>query len=375
MRILRTAVPMAAAVALLCTGLAACGSAGSKPGGAAGSGASSGAMVPAASQNVSFDADGTTTYGTLEIPAHRGGQRLAAALLLAGSGPTDRDGNQSSSGINPDTLELIAGVLDKMGIMTLRFDKYFSGQTGGGTYASDPGSITLTQFIDQADDAYKFLGSQPSADPAKLLVVGHSEGGMYALEVADSVSPKPAGLGLIEPQDEPILSLLELQTDEQIEAAAQQGQLTAADAQQQEQLVQQAISEFRAGQTVDTTGMLSGIESGLAPIILTPGNAAYTRTDDAVNPPTLAAKLPAGTRVLVTDGTADRNVPPSTIGPLVTALQSAGTTGPGLQSLDGLDHYLHTSSMSTNTQQLAPAAISAIQAWAQPYAGSFATSS
>jgi uncharacterized protein len=367
MRIPRNAAPAAAALVLLCTALAGCGGSGSRAGGG-GPGASSGAMVAAASRSISFDAQGTTTYGTLDIPAHRGGQRLAAALILAGSGPTDRDGNQPAQNVDPDTLKLIGGVLNKMGIMTLRFDKYFTGQTGTGAYSSNTASLTLTGFIAQADSAYDYLRSQPVADPSRMLVVGHSEGGMYALLVAESVSPKPVGLGLIEPQDEPILSLLALQLDEQIEGAVTQGQLTASAGQQQEQLIQQAIGEFRAGQQVDTTGMLPGIENALAPEILTPSAAAYARSDDAVNPPTVAAKLPGGTRVLVTDGTADSNIPPSTIGGLVNALKSAGTTGPGLQTLDGLNHLLHTADMTDNTQQIAPSAITAIQTWAQPYA-------
>lgn len=79
--------------------------------------------------------------------------------------------------MNPYTLQLIAGVLGQMGIITLRFDKYFSGRTGAGTYASDPASMTLQPFLVQADDAYDFLRSQPAADPARLLLVGHSEGG------------------------------------------------------------------------------------------------------------------------------------------------------------------------------------------------------
>ena len=69
------------------------------------------AQVAATSQDVSFTVDGTKTYGTLEVPAHRSGQHLAAALLLAGSGPTDRDGNQPSQDITPQTLKLVAGVL------------------------------------------------------------------------------------------------------------------------------------------------------------------------------------------------------------------------------------------------------------------------
>src|SRR2546429_1549061 len=117
MRVVRAA----AAAALLCAGLAACSSAGAASGSGSGSGSGAGSgsgEVAAASQDVSFVVDGTKTYGTLEIPAHRSGQHLAAAVLLAGSGPTDRDGNQPSGNLTPQTLKLIASVLAQQGIMT-----------------------------------------------------------------------------------------------------------------------------------------------------------------------------------------------------------------------------------------------------------------
>ena len=145
---------------------------------------SSAGQVAAVSRDVSFTVAGTTTFGTLDVPAHRSGQRLAAALLLAGSGPTDRNGNDIGADLAPYTLQLIAGELARMGIMSLRFDKYFSGQTGGGTFAADPSSIDLAAYIRQADAAYDFLRAQPDADARQMLVVGHSEGGMYALLVA-----------------------------------------------------------------------------------------------------------------------------------------------------------------------------------------------
>src|ERR1041384_6699192 len=95
-------------------------------------------LVPAADREVVFTVDGTTTYGTLHVPAHRAGQRLRAALLLPGSGPTDRDGNQPPA-VTPHTLSHLAAALDRQGVVTLRFDKYGSGRTGLGAYENRPG--------------------------------------------------------------------------------------------------------------------------------------------------------------------------------------------------------------------------------------------
>ena len=365
MRVMRAA----AAAALLCAGLAACSSAGAAGGSGSDSGSGSGSgQVAATSSDVSFAVDGTKTYGTLEIPAHRNGQHLAAALLLAGSGPTDRDGNQPSQNITPQTLKLVAGVLAQQGIMTLRFDKYFTGQTGAGAFASDPGNIDLNAYIRQADYAYDYLIAQPQVNKQRMLVVGHSEGGFYAMLVADTVSTHPAGLALLEPQDQRILSLVALQLDEQLNAAVQQGQLSASAAQQQAEGISNAIAQFRAGQQVETDGLLPQIVQQLTPELLTPANAKVSRTDDAVSPVDAAAKVAAGTRVLVTDGTADTNIPVSTISPLASALKGAGTTGPELKVLTGINHFLHTPGTDNTDAVLAGSVVAALKAWAQPFA-------
>jgi uncharacterized protein len=259
-------------------------------------------------------------------------------------------------------------VLAQQGIMTLRFDKYFTGQTGAGTFASDPGTIDLNAYIRQADAAYVFLRGQPAADRQHMLVVGHSEGGFYAMLVADTVSPHPAGLALLEPQDQRILSLVALQLDEQLNAAVQQGQLSASAAQQQAEGISNAIAQFRAGQQVETDGLLPQIVQQLTPELLTPGNAKVARTDDLVSPVDAAAKVAAGTRVLVTDGTADTNIPVSTISPLASALKGAGTTGPELKVLTGINHLLHTPGTGDNDAVLAGSVVAALKAWAQPFA-------
>jgi uncharacterized protein len=58
------------------------------------------ASVDGVDRDICFDVDGTATHGTLRVPAHREGQRLAAALLLPGSGPADRNGDVPGLDVN-----------------------------------------------------------------------------------------------------------------------------------------------------------------------------------------------------------------------------------------------------------------------------------
>jgi len=329
---------------------------------------SSEATAAASDREIRFEADGTTTYGTLHVPPHSGGQRLAAALLLAGSGPTDRDGNVPRLEVVPQTLKLIAAVLGELGVMSLRFDKYFSGQTGGGAYAHDPAALDLAAYIRQAAAAWDALREQPETSQREMLVAGHSEGGMYALLLARSVRPAPAGLALIEPQADHLLSLVQVQTWQLIDAAVTAGTITPAAAAQNAVAVERAIGQFRAGQPVDTSGLLPDVARMLQPELLSAANARYVRTDDAVDPATAAAGVAPGTRVLVTVGTRDTRVPMSAARPLAAALASAGTTGPGLRVLAEVDHFLHLPGAALNDPVLAPAAVAAVQEWARPYA-------
>ena len=319
-------------------------------------------------RDVWFDVDGTATHGTLCVPAHRGGQRLAAALLLPGSGPTDRNGDVPELYVTPRTLALIAGVLAEQGIMSLRFDKYFTGRTGAGAYAADPARIDLDAFIRQATAAYHVLGAQRETRPEALLVAGHSEGGLYALLVAGHARPHPAGIALIEPMAEPLLSTIELQATAELCAAVAAGTLDPAVAVGNASRVRHAIGEFRAGRPVDTSGLLPDIVRRLRPGLLVAQNARYVRQGDAVHPLAAAARVRPGTRVLVTAGTRDASVPVSAIKLLAVVLAGVGATGPGLRVLDGVDHFLHAAGTFRNEPVLAPAVVAALTDWAQPYA-------
>ncbi|WP_420309285.1 alpha/beta hydrolase [Streptomyces sp. YS-B37] len=295
-------------------------------------------LVPAADREIVFTADGTTAYGTLHVPEHQAGQRLRAALLLPGSGPTDRDGNQPPAS-SPDTLAQLADALDGDGIATLRFDKYGTGRTGLGAYRSHPEQLDYPAFVRQARAAYEALRDQPETDPHALLVVGHSEGAMTALLLGGTVRPRPAGLALLQPQAIRLLDLVELQLKAQIAEATRQGQLTPEQQRTINAAVAAAVTSLREHRPVDTTDLPPAIAQFFAAFQNL--NARFVESDDAVYPPDTAAGLRPGTKVLLTCGTNDAQVPCVTTNALTTALRHAHTGGPGRVTLPAVDHLMH----------------------------------
>ncbi|WP_318307701.1 alpha/beta hydrolase family protein [Amycolatopsis solani] len=294
-------------------------------------------LVPAADREVVFTVDGTATYGTLHVPAHRAGQRLRAALLLPGSGPTDRDGSQPPAAQN--TLALVAGALGTDRVATLRFDKYGTGKTGLGAYRDHPETLDYPAFVRQAKAAYATLRDQPETDPHALLVIGHSEGGMTALLLGGTVRPRPAGVGLLQPQAIRLLDLVALQLHAQTAEAARQGQLTTEQQDAVDAAIDAAVTALRAHRPVDTTGLPPALAQLFTAFQGPSGR--FVDSDDAVYPPDAAAALRPGTRVLLTCGTNDTQVPCATTDALTAALRRAHTGGPGRVPLPGVDHLLH----------------------------------
>ncbi|MEW1721670.1 alpha/beta hydrolase [Streptomyces sp. NPDC093109] len=313
------------------------------------------ALVPAADREVVFTVEGTTTYGTLHIPAHRPGQRLRAALLLPGSGPTDRDGNQPPA-LTPNTLAHMSDALGTDRVATLRFDKYGTGRTGLGAYRDRPEELDYPAYVRQATAAYASLRDQPETDPRALMVVGHSEGAMTGLLLGGTVHPRPAGLALLQPQAIRMLDLVALQLKDQTAEAARQGHLTPEQQRTIDAAIDAAVTALRAHRPVDTTDLPSGV-ARLFEAFQGP-NARFVESDDAIYPPDAVAALRPGTEVLLTCGTNDAQVSCATTDALTAALRRAHVAGPGRVPLPGVDHLLHD---ADHPDTLAPAALDALR--------------
>jgi pimeloyl-ACP methyl ester carboxylesterase len=122
--------------------------------------------------------DGHALAATLTLPSASSlarDDRMPAVVLVSGSGPQDRD--ESLVGHRP--FLVIADALARAGVAVLRYDdRGVARSTGDFTRA------TTVDFASDADEATRWLRTQPGIDPARIGIVGHSEGGTVAPIVA-----------------------------------------------------------------------------------------------------------------------------------------------------------------------------------------------
>ncbi|MGH6993379.1 MAG: alpha/beta hydrolase family protein, partial [Caulobacteraceae bacterium] len=112
--------------------------------------------------------------GTLTEPAGVG--PFPAAVLIAGSGPQNRDEDVAGHRI----FLVLADRLTRAGLAVLRYDK-----RGIGASKGDYAAATTLDFANDAAAAVAFLRRRPEIDPTRIGLIGHSEGGLIAPIVAD----------------------------------------------------------------------------------------------------------------------------------------------------------------------------------------------
>lgn len=129
-------------------------------------------------------------HGTLLTPE---GQTRAAAIILPGSGPTDRDGNSAQFGVRAGTYRLLAEGLAERGIATIRIDKRGIGQS-----AAAAGAEADLRFSTNIDDARAWVAeaAAKTGQPCAWLI-GHSEGTLVALATAAKDDDQVCGLVLL----------------------------------------------------------------------------------------------------------------------------------------------------------------------------------
>ena len=215
--------------------------------------------------------------GTLEVPPGAG--VVPAVLIIAGSGPTDRDGNTAGLPGKSDAYKLLALGLAARGIASLRYDKRSIGASAAAGH-----SESELRFDMLVDDAVAWI-AHLRADKrfSRVVVAGHSEGSLIGmLAVA-----RGGGDGFIslEGVGHPAAVLLRQQlaklADTKPELAAQ---------------VNHALDELSAGRTV------SDVDAQLASLFR-PGIQPYLISWFKYDPAVEIARLRAPAAIV--QGTAD----------------------------------------------------------------------
>lgn len=242
--------------------------------------------------------------GTLEIEA----PVRAAALILTGSGPTDRDGNTAVANVIASPYLMLSRALAQQGIATARVDKRgVGGSTGTGT---DP---LLSAYV---SDTRAWIDVVRKATGARCVwLLGHSEGALISMLTA-SEDPEVCGMVLLASPGRVIGDIFIEQVATQAEIAPFLGAFTAA------------IETLVAGGNPDVGGLPPSLQPMFHESV-----RDYMRDFVATYPAALfaATSLPA----MVLHGDGDFQTPPTEAAPLIAARPDATA-----HVLRGMTHML-----------------------------------
>jgi uncharacterized protein len=182
--------------------------------------------------------------GTMLAPASGDAPMM---LIIPGSGPTDRDGN-NPMGVKASTYKLLAEGLVERGIGTVRIDK--RGMFASSMAVADGNAVTIDDYV--TDVAAWITSIRKQTNAPCVWVLGHSEGGLVALAAAQKV-PDICGVVLVSAAGRPLGEVLRMQLRASPANAPILDQAMAA------------IDSLEAGKRIDVTGMNPALMPLFAP--------------------------------------------------------------------------------------------------------------
>ena len=117
-------------------------------------------------------------YGSLLVP--EGIKKMPVVMIIAGSGPTDRNGTVGSN-MRTNTYLMIADSLEKAGIASLRYDK--RGVAASRAAVRSEESLVFDDYINDAVGFIKMLKEDKRF--SKIIILGHSEGSLTGMVAAN----------------------------------------------------------------------------------------------------------------------------------------------------------------------------------------------
>lgn len=148
-------------------------------------------------------------FGTLTTPDLT--QKFPVALIIAGSGPTDRNGNNPM--MKNNSLKMLAENLAKNGIASLRYDKRAIGESkaAGGSESN----LVFENYIQDAKSWINYLKQDKRF--SKIIIIGHSEGALIGMVSSAKADKFISIAGAGEPADQIIKTQIAAKSMKQLE--------------------------------------------------------------------------------------------------------------------------------------------------------------
>jgi len=273
-------------------------------------------VASTASDTVALDTPTGKIAGTLLVPA--GTTPVPLVVIIAGSGPTDRDGNSPLLPGANNSLRLLAEGLADRGIASLRYDK--RGMGGSAKAMVSEAALRFDMYADDAAGWITLLRKNPRF--STITVVGHSEGSLLGM-----------------------LAVQRANADGYVSVA---GAGRAADKVLREQFGKQLPPDLLAFSNKALDALLAGhtVDSVPPPLaaVFRPSVQPYLISWLKVDPQIEIARL--ATPVLIVQGTLDGQVPPSDAQLLAHAQPKAQ-----LLMIEGMNHVFKRVAPDPATQQ------------------------
>ncbi|MCE9576951.1 MAG: lysophospholipase [Deltaproteobacteria bacterium] len=257
------------------------------------------ANLPIVSGEIELTVGTRTVHGTLVKPAEAG--TWPGVLILAGSGPTDRDWNSKLITSTNGSGRLLAEDLARAGAVVLRFDKAFSGTNHG----PPPAELSIDTYRDEDVAALAFLRGRADVRGDAVFVAGHSEGGIHATRLAAVAGKDLAGILYLSAAGRSMGDIVLGQLDQQFQEAMKDPAVAA----KMMEPIRAAFADFLAGKDVDPmkVNTVPGVRQ-LMMSVMNPAGARLGRALFGYDPSGEAAKLTIP--VFIFNGGKDTQVDP-----------------------------------------------------------------
>jgi pimeloyl-ACP methyl ester carboxylesterase len=314
---------------------------------------------PYREEDVAFKSAGNSLGATLTIPPGKG--PFPAVLLIAGSGPHDRD--ESLIGHKP--FLVLSDYLTRKGIVVLRADKRGTGKSTG-----DYANATTADFAVDAEAGVAFLKTRAKVDPHKIGLVGHSEGGVVA-PMAAVADPDVAFIVMMAGSAVPGDQIIVEQTRLISEAGGVSKEKADADAVKEAETLAVVKDEKDPATRDRLLGIklaAEGVPEAQLGAEIKQLNSPWFRYFINYDPTTALRKLTIP--VLAINGSLDLQVPPAqNLPPIRKALAEAGNQHAEVDELPGLNHLFQDSKTgapaeySQIEETISPLALDKIASW------------